>query len=143
MSDARVTVSRLMVGVCALICLLTAAGLWTYELTSPETPSANSVENGDGESITQWSMIKAAFTRIGLLMGAVWIALPPGKRNVEVSPKAFVIGLAAIIGMVVRPRFTLLLLFVLAVLAKILRPKDKNREQAELARKYRAGSNRP
>lgn len=137
MNDTRITVSRPLVGICALVCLVGAVGVWVFE--PPPTRDANSAADaGESASTTQWPLIQAAFTRVGLVVGALWIALPTGRRNVEVSPKAFVIGLGAIVGVVVRPRFFLPLLIVLAVLAKILRPKDKNRQQAELARQYQA-----
>ena len=138
MNDSRITVNRPMVGIIALLCLVGAAGMWIFELQSAGDSSAAASADEESESATQWPLILAAFTRIGLVMGALWIALPRGQRNVEVSPKAFIIGLGAIIGVVVRPRFFIPLLIVLAVLAKVLRPKDKNREQQDLARKYRA-----
>ncbi|MFQ5734987.1 MAG: hypothetical protein ACE5KM_23890, partial [Planctomycetaceae bacterium] len=133
MNDARITVSRPMVGICALICLLGAAGVWVFEpRPAADSEHTANAEKSQSASSTQWSLIKGAFTRVGLVMGALWIALPSGRRRVDVSPKALLVGLVAVVGVVVKPRFFIPLLIVMAVLAKILRPKEKNRKQASL-----------
>ncbi len=127
MNATRITISRPMVGVCAALCLGGAVVLWILY------PSMSS----NDENLQQWIMLKAACTRIGLVMGAMWLALPRGGRQVEVSPKAFVVGFIAFVGLVLRPKFFLPLLVAVAILAVILRPRDKNRAKEKLARWYR------
>lgn len=127
MDETRITISRVMVGVCAALCLSGAVVLW---IVFPEA-------NAEDEADQKWTMLKAACTRIGLVMGALWLALPRDGRQVEVSPKAFLAGFLAFVGVVLRPKVVLPLLAVLAVIAVLLRPREKNRTSEKLARWYR------
>jgi len=122
--ETRIPINRHLVGFAAFLCLGGAAVLW---MIHPES----------GPEENTWELLKSACTRVGLVMAALWIALPRTGSSVEVSPKVLLAGLAAFVGAVLRPRFVIPLLLILAVLTVILRPREKNRRQHELRRKYR------
>jgi hypothetical protein len=58
--STKIEVNRPLVGVIALVCLVTAAVLW-------QVPDSN----------TMWV---AGFVRAGLMTGAIWLALPTKNR---------------------------------------------------------------
>jgi len=113
--DYRIPVNRNLVGLCAVLCLATAGGIWLSD------PDAGPTEN-------RWAAILAACVRVGLVMAALWFAMP-SRKEFYVSPKVFLISFVALVGIVLRPRVAIPLLIVLAVLAFFLRPRNKSRKQ--------------
>ncbi|MFP6765920.1 MAG: hypothetical protein VB858_19980 [Planctomycetaceae bacterium] len=112
----KVTVNRPLVGIISLCCLIP----WGYLML--RYPQAE----GD------LKMFMGALLRVGLLMGAFWYALPTKNRPAawaQVSPRTFVAMLAAVIGIVARPRIFVPLLGVLAVVGFFLRPRPKPRDE--------------
>jgi hypothetical protein len=114
MSDEKITINRPLVGLSALACLGTAAALW---LLNPE-----------GQQTEVW---KAGFVRVGLLMTALWIALPAKGREAawaNVSPWTFVGLLLAVVAVIrLQLKVVLPILVVLVIVGYVLRPRDKKR----------------
>ena len=102
-------VNRTLVGILALVCCVAGA---VMALAVPDQDA-----------------MAAAFVRVGLLLGAFWLALPTKSRPAawaNVSPwlvVAVVVGLLLVRQM----RVFIPLLLVVAVLALILRPRPKKR----------------
>ena len=75
--------------------------------------------------------LDAALLRTGVLLGALWLALPSRKREAawaNVSPVAFVAILVAAVAFVARPRLLLIAIPVaiaLGVVSVFLRPRPK------------------
>jgi len=113
---------RPTVGIISLVLLLSCAALWIFsppwDITEP---------------------LKGATLRLGLMMGALWLALPqlegvPGWMLKMVSASAMIIA--------VRPRAALLLLPLLLVYL-ITRPRHKRSQGADSrARQEGSGSRR-
>lgn len=118
MSDGNITLNRPLVGVIALGCLGLSAGLW---LSSSDNPESSMVMGGGAG---------AAFFRVGLLMAALWIALPPKGQEAAwatVTPGTFV-GLLLAVYAVVRFRWMAIpFIAALGLLALILKPRTKHR----------------
>lgn len=116
MGDEKIKVNRTLVAVIALCCLGSAAAIWI---------AAPSEDN--------WDMWQAAFTRIGLVMSAFWLALPSGDREAawaSVTPSTLIGILLAVIALVRLPlRIVLPLCVVLAIIGLVLRPRPKKRPQ--------------
>lgn len=110
----RISVNRKLVGLCAALCLGGAGFLW-YRW-SPGGTGRIAAEQG--------TALLAALTRVGLVLAALWIALPP-TGQVDISPRVLVVGFAALVGVALRPKFFIPLLLALAVLAFLLRPRKK------------------
>ena len=118
MSDGKITINRTLVGVLAIGCLTAAAAIWIFAPTT------------EGED--NWDMWKGAFTRVGLLMSAFWLALPTSGREAawaNVTPMTFIGILLAIAGIAARPKVVVPVLIVLTVLGFVLRPRPKKRPQ--------------
>lgn len=65
----------------------------------------------------------------GLIAGIVWIAFPTlvGKAaRIEVSPKALVGIIVALVALAWRPRIAIVGMIILAILRFVLRPRDKS-----------------
>jgi hypothetical protein len=96
-----------------MVCLISAAAL--FFLAASE------------ESAKMW---QAAFTRVGLLMLAFWLALPPRGQSAEwakVSWPALATALLAIF-VVARFRWTVVpVLIFMAIIGVVLRPREKRR----------------
>ena len=111
-------VSRPLVGVIALVCLLAAAALWTMQARQTQ----------DGAGLQMWI---AAFVRVGMLMSAFWLALPSlqGARFRPRISTEMVIGfvVAALALARVQLRVLIPLFVLLAIAALLLRPRPKNR----------------
>ena len=80
-----------------------------------------------------WQMWQAAFTRIGLVMTAIWFALPTRNRPAawaNVSMSTFV-GLLFVVLALALPRFRYLLpiMIVAGIAAAVFRPREKKRPQ--------------
>lgn len=77
------------------------------------------------------SMWVGAFFRVGLVMGAFWLAIPRGRRGgkggrVEVSPKTLLFTLFALIGIGWRPRIAIPCLLLFLVLRFVIRPRRRH-----------------
>ncbi len=118
MSDGKVTLNRPLVGVIALVCVGASVGLW-FLGTYSENPSP---VMGGGAG--------AAFFRVGLLMAALWLALPPKGQEAAwatVTPGTLV-GLILAIFAVIRMRWMAIPLLVgAALIAVFLRPHTRYR----------------
>ncbi|MEZ6058688.1 MAG: hypothetical protein R3C01_18455 [Planctomycetaceae bacterium] len=111
MSDGKIAVNRSLVGVLAAIFLLLGAAVWAFG-------SGSSSEEG----------FYAASLRMGLLLGAFWVALPTKNRAAawaNVSPWTFVGSMILIFLTVRRPRVFLPLLIGLALVAYFIRPRKR------------------
>lgn len=102
-----------MVGILTAICFVTAIVLFLFF----------SDEN--------WSKLwTGAFTRVGLLLSAVWFALPTRDRPAawaSVSPLTFV-GLIVAVFVIARyPRIIIPAAIVLVIVGFVLRPRHKRR----------------
>ena len=117
MSQQRIPVRRGLVGLLSLLCLGTGVFLWVQN-------------SGSADSRSMPIMWAAAFGRVGLLLGAFWIAMPTKDReaawaNVSVSTLA---GAALALFAIARyPRTALPLLAVIAVIGYFVKPKQKYR----------------
>lgn len=115
--SGKIEVSRPLVGVIAVVCLLTAIVLW-------QVPDSN-------------DMWVAGFMRAGLMTGAVWLALPTKNRKAawaNVSPLALFGGIGGIIVAAARPKVLLALvpmLIALAIIGKFLRRRPGERPDRE------------
>jgi hypothetical protein len=72
----------------------------------------------------------AAFFRVGLLMGALWLALPGKNREAawaHVTPNTLLGLFLALLGIAWRPRVAIPFLIVLGLLAIFIRPRGKYR----------------
>ena len=103
----KVPVSRTLVGIISLACLCTGPGLL--------------LANPNDDSVRLWA---AGFNRAGLLMGALWFALPSGKRGAawtNVSIPALAGGLLGLLALVRNPRVILPMIAVLGAVFFIKR----------------------
>ncbi|MGH7127927.1 MAG: hypothetical protein ACREJB_02165 [Planctomycetaceae bacterium] len=114
MSSKHVTINRTLVGVLALGCLAAALALW---LAGP-----------DQESLSLW---QAGFVRVGLVLVALWIALPSRHRPAawaNLSLPMFIGGLIALVALLRIPlRILLPLAVVLAIVGVLVRPRGRFR----------------
>ena len=113
MTDEKITVNRPLVGIIALTCL----GIALYLFVS-------------GSNQPLWL---GAFVRVGLVMSALWLALPSKNREAawaRMSPKTFAGVSIALFALIARPqimKFMLPLLLVIGALCYMLRPRGKQR----------------
>jgi len=128
MGDIRIRINRHVVGAIAAVCLLAAGVLWVLRFLA-ET------------EIAEWDGALGPCTRIGLFLGAVWIALPRSSRSIDVPLKVLVVVVAGLIGIVVRPRVFLPVTVVVGILVFVLMPRNSAGAQRRLARKYRKERN--
>ncbi|MBM81483.1 MAG: hypothetical protein CMJ78_12955 [Planctomycetaceae bacterium] len=113
MPEQKIQVSRAKVGLLCLICLTSAAAIFFFAPHSDQT-----------------DIWQAAFTRVGLVLGAFWIALPSGKRPAawaNVSPTTFFGMLMGVFVLGRYPRAGIVIIIVVAVLSFVLRPRPKKR----------------
>ncbi len=85
------------------------------------------------EGEDNWDMWRGAFTRVGLLMSAFWLALPTSGREAawaNVTPSTFFGILLAIVALVRLPlKIVVPLGVLLAIIGAVLRPRPKKRPQ--------------
>lgn len=111
--STKIEVNRPLVGVIAVVCLVTGAVLW-------QVPGAN-------------DMWVAGFIRAGAMTGAVWLALPTKDRAAawaNVSPWTLFGVVGGIIAAAARPKVLLALvpiLISLAIIGKFLRGRPGER----------------
>lgn len=118
MSNQTVTLNRPLVGVIALVCLCAFAVL----------------RFGVEETNENYQLWASAFGRVGLVMGALWIALPTKGRPAawaEVSSNTFLGLLLAVIGIAWRPKVAIPVVIVVGILALVLKPRSKYRPPRE------------
>lgn len=125
-SELRIKINRLLIGGLAVLCLASAAAIW---FSNPDADPSESRLAG----------MLGALIRVGLVLGALAIALPAG-RSVNVTIKTIIIGLAALTGVALRPRIVIPILIVLAVVAFLIMPRKKGWLVERLSRKYRRES---
>jgi hypothetical protein len=109
MADQRVPVKRHLVGVIAFGCLGSALAIGLFD--------------------TWENMWCAAFVRVGVLMGAFWLALPSKHREAawaNVSPYTIIAALVAVF-VVARWRAALPIVIGVALVALVLRPRGRRR----------------
>ncbi len=118
MNDGKITINRPLVGLIALACLGLSLGLWFKGSVEPD----DDMVMGGGAG--------AAFFRVGLLMSALWLALPGKGREAawaKVTPGTFV-GLLLAVYAVVRLKWMAIpILAAFGLLALILKPRTKYR----------------
>jgi hypothetical protein len=100
---------RTAIGILAVIFVTVAAGMWLFT----DDPELNP--------------LLAGLTRVGLVLGALWFALPAGGESVawgRVAP--ILIGGALLVAVAGRAfRYVLPIAIVVGIAALILRPKPK------------------
>jgi hypothetical protein len=116
MSSQKIEISRPLVGVLTLACLVAAAAVWAFGASQKDAPL--------------WI---AGFLRVGILLGALWLALPTASRApawANVSPWTLV-GLLLMIYLVGRYKWAMIpVLVTVATIGFFLRPREKRRPQA-------------
>ena len=113
MPEKSVTVNRTLVGVIAVVCL--CAGVVIMLVDSYQ------------------NMWCAAFVRVGLVMGALWIALPSRGREAawaNVSPYTLLAVLFGALVFVRRPLFFLPLLVAFTMIGLFVRPRGGPRTRS-------------
>ncbi len=114
MSGSKVEVSRGLVGVIAAACITLALGLMFWD----------SWEN-------VWC---AAFMRVGMVMSAIWLAMPTAQREAawaNVSPLTLVGLFAALVFVVYSPRRALPVVIGALVVGFFLRPRPNHRRRSQ------------
>ncbi|RMG37355.1 MAG: hypothetical protein D6725_08985 [Planctomycetota bacterium] len=121
MSDQNVTVNRTLVGVLALACLGGAAAL--------------AFSGHGGQSVRLW---QAGLIRVGLVLAALWIALPTKDRPAawaNISKRTLVVALIGLLALLRLPlRIVLPIVFGAALCGWLLRPRPRRRHAPPSAR---------
>ena len=113
MAQQKVPVNRTLTGFLTIACLVVGFGALFY---MPERRA-----------------VAAAFIRVGVLLGAFWLALPTKTREAawaNVSPLALIGCLGAALAFAARPKLLLVALpiaFAMFVIGYVLKPPDKRR----------------
>ncbi len=113
MSKEKIPVNRKLVGILALVCLGSAAILF--------------LGFRDEES---WQLWQAAFTRVGIVMSAFWLALPSKHREAawtNLSPTTLIGLFATIVAAGRFPKVVIPIAIVVAIIGLLLRPRSKDR----------------
>lgn len=79
-----------------------------------------------------WGHLSFAFVRVGVLMSALWLALPSRTREAawaNVSPRTMIGLCLAIFAIGWRPRFAIPVIIIAAILAFILKPRKNKRRR--------------
>lgn len=122
MSTEKATLNRPFVGFLALALLGTAAVLWIVQLSS----------TSDGAGLRMWT---AACVRVGMLMTALWLALPADGRQAAWAgiSKETLIGfvIAAVALARLQLRVLLPLFVLLVIIGLVLRPRSKARPRRD------------
>lgn len=113
MAQQKVPVNRTLAGFLTIVCLVVGFGLLLY------MPDRTAIASG--------------FIRVGLLLGAFWLALPTKNREAawaNVSPVVLIGSLGAAIACAARPallRYALPIVIALFVVGYVLKPREKRR----------------
>lgn len=106
---ARLAEKRKLVGVMALICLASAVCLWLFTGNPEHNP------------------LLSAFTRVGIVLGALWLALPTSGTSwawQKAGPVLIIaVALTAVAGRSLR--YALPIAIAVAIALVILRPRPK------------------
>ncbi len=114
MPEKSVTVNRTLVGVIAVACLCAGLAIGVVD----------SLAN-------LWC---GAFVRVGLVTGALWIALPSRGRDAawaNISPLTLVVVILGALVVARRPKVFFPLLVVFGILGLFLRPRGRQRRRAQ------------
>ncbi|MCY2963949.1 MAG: hypothetical protein NT069_09945 [Planctomycetota bacterium] len=109
MEQFNLATKRLLVGIISLVCLALSALVWIFGADPQSNP------------------VLGSLTRIGIVLGTLWFALPREGENVAWS-KALVpiVGLVVVIAMMRRASWWLLpAAVVIGIAIVIIRPKKK------------------
>lgn len=112
--DPRIALDRQLVGGGAVLCLVAAAVVWFFE----------------PDLMGKREMVLGGCVRIGLFLTAVWIAMPSRSREAawaRVTPWTFLGLVLLLVGVVLRPKQVLPVLFLLAIVGWFLRPRGRFR----------------
>jgi hypothetical protein len=114
MDRSPLAVRKLVVGLIALACLATSAALWLFA-DDPQTNAANAVA-----------------TRLGIMLGALWLALPSRGESVAWGRALPAIFAVIVVLAVIRVKWQVLVYaipvaIVLAIAAAFIRPRSKPR----------------
>lgn len=103
---------RNLIGIVALACLATAAGLWIF--------TVNPVQN----------QFLAAVSRVGIVLAALWLALPPRGEKLALGRAGPILVAAAILVALSGRRLLYLLpaAIVVGVALAFLRPRSRRRK---------------
>jgi hypothetical protein len=103
---------RNLIGLVALVCLATAAGLWVF--------SANPVQN----------QFLAAVSRVGIVLAALWLALPARGEKLALGRAGPILVVAAIFVALSGRRLLYLLpaAIVVGLALAFLRPRSRRRK---------------
>ncbi len=115
MNDGKVTLNRPLVGIIALGCLGAFGYLMSASFNTPD------------DNLQMWA---GAFGRVGLLMGALWLALPSKNHEAawaNVAPSTLIGLILGIAWIAWKPKVAIPFLLILGVLAFFLRPRGKYR----------------
>ena len=110
MADHKIAVNRTLAGVLAAGCLIAGATLLALR--------------GMDDALA------AAFVRVGLMLGALWCALPTRHRDAawaNVSPLTILIVLVAVIVFARNMRVLLPIAIALAAVGYFIRPRNRRR----------------
>lgn len=104
-------IKRILVGICALVCLAGAAGMWAF--------------TADPES----NLLVSALTRVGVVLCTVWLVLPAKGESIAWERALPVLIVVLVLVAFLRRAFFYLVpvLLVVALAALFLRPKPKRR----------------
>ncbi len=114
--DQKVTINRRLVGCLALAFLVGAVASFATE---------------DKEAATLW---QGVCTRLGVVLGALWLALPKDGtlgKWAEVSMTKLLVIILALVVVVRAPQRYLPILLAVAAASRYLRPPDKPRPPRE------------
>lgn len=117
MNDTKIKISRNMVGLVSALCLLSAGAIWVRYFDSTNKPDALGL-----------------LTRLGITFGAIWIASVKwfGKGGtINLSPKALVAVIAAIIAIHIRPKIAIPAIIVITVLWFLVRPQKSQIDRSK------------
>ena len=119
--DQKVTINRRLVGCLALAFLVGAVVAFTRALTKED------------DSVNMWQSI---CTRVGVVLGALWLALPKDGtlgKWAEVSMTKLLVIVLALIVVVRAPQRYVPILLAVAAAGRYLRPPDKPRPPREFS----------
>jgi len=113
MSKDKIPVNRKLVGILALVCLGSAAVLFL-----------------GFRDQASWQLWQAAFTRVGIVMSAFWLAMPSRHREAawaNLSPTTLIGLFVTIIAAGRFPKVVIPVAIVVAIIGFFLKPRSKAR----------------
>ena len=119
MSGEKITINRTRVGFLTLACWAASLAILLF------APKEDGWRLQDA-----WYLWLSGFVRVGLLMGAFWLALPTRHRKAawaNVSPTTFIGLILAVILLPRFPRIIVPILIVVVIIGYVLRPREKGR----------------